>query len=140
MTTTGTDVLSALIRDIAALDEEIARVAKPLTDRRDKARQLLKDAMTDADVIEHIDEVSGYKALIKQSMSDVYVPEKLLPLLSPEDQEKVVDNVVTINASEVKVLVDAGVLTRSRMEQSGALVRKLRARSLYLEPVKGARP
>ena len=134
------DILSALIRDIVSLDAEIARVAKPLTDRRDKARQLLKDAMTDADVIDHIDEISGYRALIKQTMSDVYVPEKLLPLLRREDQERVVDNVVTIKADEVKALVEAGVITRTRMEQAGALVRTLRARVLTLEPIKGARP
>ena len=134
------DILSALIRDIVSLDAEIARVAKPLTDRRDKARQLLKDAMTDADVIDHIDAISGYRALIKQTMSDVYVPEKLLPLLHLEDQERVVDNVVTIKADEVKALVEAGVITRTRMKQAGALVRTLRARVLSIEPLKGAKP
>ena len=139
MTTTGTDVITSLIGEIVSLDEEIARVSKPLTERREAARKLLKDAMTDADMAEAIDEDSGYRALIRQTASDEYVADKLLPLLRPEQRERVVDTTVLIKADVIKEMVTAGELTRSRLEQEGALVRKLRARQLIIEPLKGAR-
>ena len=139
MTTAGTDVIPTLIGEIVSLDEEIARVSKPLTERREQARKLLKDAMTEADTREAVDEVSGYKAVIRDTHTDTYVAEKLLPLLPrPELADEVIDTVV--NAAKVKELVDAGILTRSRLEQEGALIRKVRARQLLLEPLKGARP
>lgn len=140
MTTTGTDVIPTLIREIVSLDEEIGRVSKPLTKRRDEARKMLKDAMTEAKIAEVIDEVSGYRALIRQTTSEAYVPEKLLPLLSKEQADKVIDTTVYVNADAMKELIDAGELTRSRLQQEGALVRKLRARQLIIEALKGARP
>ncbi len=140
MTTTGSHVVPILIREIVSLDEEIGRVSKPLTKRRDEARKLLKDAMTEANMAEAIDEESGYRALIRHTTSEAYVPEKLLPLLSKEQGEKVIDTTVYVNADAMKELINAGELTRSRLEQEGALVRKLRARQLIIEPLKGARP
>ena len=140
MTTAGTDVISSLIREVASLQEESKRLCKPIQDRMEKARQLLKDAMTEADTIDAIDEVSGYRALITQSHSTEYVPEKLLPLLRTEQAERVVDTTVTIRHDVIKDMVAGGELTWSRLEQAGAMVRRLRARMLKLEPLKGARP
>ena len=131
------DVIGGLIGEIASLQEESARVCKPLQDRLEKTRQLLKDAMVEADTIESIDEVSGYRALIRQTYSDDWVAEKLLPLLRLGDAERVIDTKVYIKADEMKALINAGVVTRSRLEQEGALVRRLRARQLIIEPLRG---
>ena len=87
---TTPDGRAELIRLIVYLDQEISQVSKPLTQRREEARKLLKDAMTEADVSESIDEESGYRALIRQTASDEYVADKLLPLLRPEQRAAIV--------------------------------------------------
>jgi hypothetical protein len=135
----STDVIAALIQEVAALTEESERLCKPLQGRLEKVRSLLKDAMADADTLEAIDETSGYRAYIKETHSDHWVAEKLVPLLGrPELIDECI--VTTVDPAAVKRLIDDGTLTRSRLEQEGALVRTLRARALYLEPLKGARP
>lgn len=138
-TTTGTDVIAALIQglvDSAAAVQD----AKDVIKRNDTARAMLRDAMIEAGVIESIDEVSGYKALLKHQQRDIYVAEKLLPLLPrPELADEVMQTVV--DAKAVQELVDGGMLTRLQMERAGALVREAKTRPfIKLEPLKGVRP
>ena len=135
----STDIIATLIQEVAALQEELERSCKPLQTRLEKARSLLKDALTEAGLLEAIDETSGYRAFIKETHSDQWIAEKLVPLLGrPELVDECI--VTVVDAAAVKRLIDAGVLTRSRLEQEGALIRTLRARALYLEPLKGGRP
>ena len=51
---TTADVIGGLIGEIASLQDESVRVCKPLQDRLEKTRQLLEDAMVEADTIESI--------------------------------------------------------------------------------------
>lgn len=135
----GVDVIATLIMECASLTEEAERLCKPLQARLEKARSLLKDALTEAGRVEAIDETSGYRALLKDSHSDHWVAEKLVPLLGrPELIDECI--ITVVDAAAVKRLIDDGTLTRSQLERGGALVRTLRARALYLEPLKGARP
>jgi len=138
--TTGTDVIAALIHELLELDAEYERVAKPLDDRRRKQREMLRDAMIEADVIEAIDETSGYKALLTHQQSDRYVAEKLLPLLPrPEMADEIIQTVV--DGKAVQALVDGGLLTRTQLIREGALVREPKTRPfIKLVPLKGARP
>ena len=134
-----TDIIPVLIQECASLTEESERLCKPLQARLEKARSLLKDALTEAGLLEAIDETSGYRALIKDSHSDHWVAEKLVPLLGrPELVDECI--ITVVDPAAVKRLIDDGTLTRSRLEQEGALVRTLRARALYLEPIRGGRP
>lgn len=139
-TETGTDVIQALIQGLVDIDEEYERVAKPLTGRREKQREMLRDAMIEAQQVMVIDEVSGYKAILKHQQRDVYVAEKLLPLLPrPEMADDVM--VTSVDAKAVQNLVDGGLLTRSEMERTGALLREAKTRPfIKLEPLKGVRP
>ena len=139
-TKTGTDVIAALIQGLVEIDEEYDRVAKPLDARRKKQREVLRDAMIEAGVIESIDEASGYRALLKHQQKDTYVAEKLVPLLPrPELVNDVIQTIV--DAKAVQDLVDAGIITRSQLEREGALIREPKTRPfIKLEPLKGARP
>ena len=135
----STDIIATLIQEVVALSEESERLCKPLQGRLEKARSLLKDALTEAGTLEAIDETSGYRALLKETHSDQWIAEKLVPLLGrPELVDECI--VTVVDAAAVKRLIDDGTLTRSRLEQEGALIRTLRARALYLEPLKGGRP
>jgi hypothetical protein len=135
-----TDVIAALIQGLVEIDEEYERIAKPLKARRDKQREVLRDTMIEAGIIESIDEVSGYKALLKHQQKDTYVAEKLLPLLArPEIVDIVIQTVVDPKA--VQDLVDGGVITRREMQRAGALIREPKTRPFVkLEPLKGVRP
>ena len=139
-TKTGTDVIAALIQGLVDIDEEYERVAKPLVPRRDAQRAMLRDAMVEAQVIESIDEVSGYKALLKHQQKDTYDAEKLLALLPrPELADDIMQTVV--DAKAVQDLVDSGILTRPQMERAGALIRAAKTRPfIKLEALKGSRP
>ncbi len=134
-----TDVIQALIQGIvdsgAAVD-----AAKAVIKRNDDARKMLRDAMIEAEKLEAIDEVSGYKAVLVHRQSDVYVAEKLLPLLPrPEMADDVMATVVDDLA--VQELVDAGLLTRAQMEREGALLREAMTRPfIKLIPLTGKRP
>ena len=137
--TTGTDVIAVLIRNLVEIDEEYERVAKPLEDRRKKQREMLRDAMIEAEKIEAIDETSGYKALLTHQQSDRYVAEKLVPLLRTEMIDEVIQTVV--DAKAVQRLVDGGLLTRAQLTREGALIREPKTRPfIKLVPLKGARP
>ena len=48
------DLIGGLIGEAAALQEEATKVCKPLQNRLEKTRQLLEDAMVEADTIESI--------------------------------------------------------------------------------------
>lgn len=137
--TTGTDVIATLIQNLVAIDEEYERVAKPLEERRKRQREILRDAMIEADTIEVIDEVSGYKALLTHQQADRYIAEKLVPLLRTEMIDEVIQTVVDNKA--VQALVDGGVLTRAQLTREGALIREPKTRPfIKLVPLKGARP
>ncbi len=136
--TTGTDVIQALIQGIvdsgAAVD-----AAKAVIKRNDDARKMLRDAMIEAEQLEAIDEVSGYKAVLKHQQGDVYVAEKLLPLLRPEMADDVM--VTSVDGKAVQELVDAGLITRAQMEREGALLREAKTRPfIKLVPLTGKRP
>ena len=139
-TQTGTDVIQALIQGLVDIDEEYERVAKPLAGRREKQREMLRDAMVEAQQVMVIDEVSGYKAILKHQQRDVYIAEKLLPLLPrPEMADDVM--VTSVDAKAVQNLVDGGHITRAQMEREGALLREAKTRPfIRLEPIKGTRP
>ena len=137
---TGTDVIAVLIRNLVEIDEEYERVAKPLEDQRKRQREILRDAMIEANTIDVTDEVSGYKALLTHQQADRYVPEKLLPLLPrPEMADDIFQTVVDHKA--VQALVDGGMLTRAQLTREGALIREPKTRPfIKLVPLKGARP
>ncbi|KKL58639.1 hypothetical protein LCGC14_2223370 [marine sediment metagenome] len=138
-TETGTDVIQTLIQGLVDIDEEYERVVKPLEAKRKKQREMLRDAMIEAEKLEAIDEVSGYKAVLKHQQRDVYVAEKLLPLLRPEMADDVM--VTSVDANAVQELVDAGILTRPQMERTGALLREAKTRPfIKLIPLTGKRP
>ncbi len=137
--TTGTDVIAVLIRNLVEIDEEFERVAKPLEDRRRRQRETLRDAMIEAQTVEVVDEVSGYKALLTHQQADRYVAEKLVPMLRPEMIDEVIQTVVDNKA--VQRLVDGGILTRRQLEREGALIREPKTRPfIKLVPLKGTRP
>ena len=134
-----TDVIQALIQRLVGIDEEYERVVKPLEANRKKQREVLRDAMIEAEKLEAIDEVSGYKAILKHQQKDVYVAEKLLPLLRPEMADDVM--VTSVDANAVQELVDAGIITRPQMERTGALLREAKTRPfIKLIPLTGKRP
>ena len=139
-TETGTDVIQALIQGLVEIDEEYEQIVKPLEAKRKKQREVLRDAMIEAEKLEAIDEVSGYKAVLKHQQRDIYVAEKLLPLLPrPEMADDVM--VTSVDAKAVQELVDAGLLTRPQMEREGALLREAKTRPfIKLVPLKGVRP
>jgi hypothetical protein len=133
-----TDVIQALIQGLvdsgAAVD-----AAKALIKSHDDTRKMLRDAMIEAEKLEAIDEVSGYKAILKHQQRDVYVAEKLLPLLRPEMADDVM--VTSVDAKAVQELVDAGIITRAQMERTGALLREAKTRPfIQLIPLTGKRP
>src|SRR3990167_6185152 len=64
------DVIPTLIQEVAALQEELELNCKPLQARLERARSLLKDALTEAGRVEVIDETSGYRALMKDTHID----------------------------------------------------------------------
>jgi len=119
--TTGTDVIAALIRGLLDIDAEHERVVKPFEDRRKRQREMLREAMIEAQTIEAIDETSGYKALLVSHQMDRYIAEKLVPLLRPEMVDEVIPTFVDPKA--VQRLVDGGILTRSQLTREGALIR-----------------
>lgn len=136
--TGGTDVIAALIRGLvdsaAAVD-----AARAVIKRNDDARAQLRDTMIEARLKETVDEDSGYKAVLKQNERDVYVAEKLVPLLRPEEINDVIQTIV--DGKEVQKLVDAGVVTRVQLIREGALVREASTRPfILLVQLKGARP
>ncbi len=138
-TSTGTDVIQALIQGLVDIDEEYERVVKPLEAKRKKQREVLRDAMIEAEKLEAIDEVSGYKAVLTHTERDVYVAEKLLPLLKPSMAHNVM--VTSVDAAAVKELVDAGIITRTEMQREGALLREAKTRPfIKLIPLTGKRP
>lgn len=138
--TTGTDVIEVLIRNLVEIDEEFERLAKPLEARRKKQRELLRDTMIEAGVLEAIDETTGFKAVLTNQQKDTYVAEKLLPLLPrPEMADAVM--ITTVDAKAVQALVDGGMLTRRQLEREGALIREAKTRPfIKLERIKGLRP
>ncbi|KKL09335.1 hypothetical protein LCGC14_2178300 [marine sediment metagenome] len=139
-TETGTNVIQALIQGLVEIDEEYERVVKPLEEKRKKQREKLRDVMIEAEKLEAIDEVSGYKAVLVHQQRDIYVAEKLLPLLPrPEMADDVM--VTSVDAKAVQELVDGGLLTRPQMEREGALLREAKTRPfIKLVPLKGVRP
>ncbi|KKM83465.1 hypothetical protein LCGC14_1309250 [marine sediment metagenome] len=139
-TETGTDVIQALIQGLVEIDEEHERIVKPLEEKRKKQREKLRDVMIEAEKLEAIDEVSGYKAVLKHQQRDIYVAEKLLPLLPrPEMADDVM--VTSVNAQAVQDLVDGGLLTRPQMERGGALLREAKTRPfIKLVALTGKRP
>lgn len=138
-TPTGTDVIAVLIRNLVEIDEEYERIAKPLDARRKRQREILRDTMIEAQTIEAIDEVSGYKALLTHQQADRYIAEKLVPLLRSEMIDVVIQTVV--NNKAVQELVDGGMLTRRQLEREGALIREPKTRPfIKLIPLKGVRP
>ncbi len=95
--------------------------------------------MIEAQKLEAIDEVSGYKAILKHQQRDVYVAEKLLPLLRPEMADDVM--VTSVDGKAVQELVDSGFITRAQMEREGALLREAKTRPfINLIPLTRKRP
>jgi len=132
-------VIETLIHGLLDIEAEYEFVAKPLEDRRRRQREMLRDAMIEADIIEAVDEASGYKALLTHQQADRYVAEKLVPLLRPEMIDEVIQTVVDPNA--VQALVDGGILTRTQLIREGALIREPKTRPfIKLVPLKGGRP
>ena len=137
-TETGTDVIAALIQGLADSGAAV-QAARDVIKRNDEARALLRDAMIESQQVMVIDEVSGYKAILKHQQKDVYVAEKLLPLLRPEMADDVM--VTSVDAKAVQTLVDGGHITRPQMERAGALLREGKTRPfIRLEPLTGHRP
>ena len=138
-TETGTDVIAALINGLVDSGAAV-QAAKDVIKRNDDARAMLRDAMIEAQQVMVIDEVSGYKAILKHQQRDVYVAEKLLPLLPrPEMADDVM--VTSVDAKAVQNLVDGGHITRAQMEREGALLRDRKTRPfIKLEPLTGKRP
>ncbi len=134
-----TDVIAALIQGLVDYAPEVER-AKEIIKTNDSKRAALRDTMIEAGIIESIDEVSGHKVLLKHQQRDVYVAEKLLPLLPrPEMANDVM--VTSVDAKAVQELVDGGMLTRREMERAGALIREPKTRPfIKLEPLKASRP
>lgn len=134
-----TDVIQALIQGLVDIEEEHERVVKPLEARRKKQREVLRDAMIEAEKLEAIDEVSGYKAILTHTERDVYVAEKLLPLLPRLYVDDVM--VTSVDGKAVQELVDAGIITRTEMQREGALLREAKTRPFVkLVAIKGVRP
>jgi len=138
--TTGTNVIEALIQRLVTLDEEYDEIAKPIEAARKAQRDILRDTMIEAQIIEHVDETTGYRALLTAQQRDEYVPEKLLPLLPrPELADTIFQTIVDPKA--IQDLVDGGMLTRRQLEQAGALLRGPKTKPyVKLIPLKGARP
>lgn len=134
-----TDVLAALIRGLAD-NADAVKQARDIIKGNDEARAQLRDAMIEAGVKDAVDETSGYKAILDQKMHDVYVAEKLLPILGrPELIDAVYYRVV--DKEKVEELVEAGVVTRTQLIREGALVRESATRPfIKLIPLKGGRP
>ena len=130
-----TDVIAALIQGLVDYAPEVER-AKEIIKANDAKRAALRDTMIEAGIIESIDEVSGYKALLKHQQRDTYIAEKLLPLLPrPEMANDVM--VTSVDSKAVQELVDGGMLTRREMERAGALIREPKTRPfIKLEPLK----
>jgi len=138
--TTGRAVIPSLINRLAEIDDELDRLGvNRLLAERENTRKRLKDTMTDAGLIEALDEASGYRAVIKDTHTDTWPNLKKLVEALPraEMADEVLETVV--NAKAIEKLVTGGLLTRSRLEQSGALVRVLRSRALYVEPMRADR-
>lgn len=133
-----TDVIAALIQGLVD-DAEVVDQAKQTIKVNDGKRAMLRDAMIDAHILESIDEVSGYKAVLSAQEKDVYIAEKLVPLLRPEDVDKVIQTVVDNKA--VEAIVDGGGFSRAFLLREGALVRAPKTRPfIKLVALTGARP
>lgn len=136
---TPTDVIASLIQGLVARADDVDR-AKDIIKGNDDARAMLRDAMIEAGVIESIDETSGYKALLSHTEKDVYVAEKLLPLLPRRELADEI-MVTSVDPKAVQNLIDGGILTRPQLQREGALVREPKTRPfIKLQPLKGARP
>ena len=137
----GTDVIAALIQALVDNEDEVKR-AKDIIKANDARREVLRDAMIEAGVIEAVDEVSGHRVMLKQNQRDAYVPDKLLPILANIRQE-LIDEVYyrMVDAERVKGLIDGGILTRAQLQRDGALVREPTTKPyIKLEALKGVRP
>ncbi len=133
-----TDVAAALIQSLVD-NQEAVKDAQAVIDANKAVREQLRDVLIEARQVEAIDEVSGYKAILKQNMSDNYVAEKLVPLLRPEEIDTVIQTVV--DAKAVQDLVESGALTRRQLEREGALIRTAKTRPfIKLVALKGVRP
>lgn len=133
------DVLATLITRYAEIDDELeSRGANALLKERDALRDRIKDCMADVDTLTYFDEVSGYEALITPAFSDTWDKEKLIPALP---RREMVDEALetVVNLEKMKEWTRDGSVTRLAMERAGALVRKLRSRSLHVGPKAGDR-
>ncbi len=134
-----TDVIAALIRGLAG-NIDAVKQARDIIKGNDDARAHLRDALIEAGVKDAVDEESGYKVILDQLMHDVYIAEKLLPILG---REELIDKVYyrVVDGKEVEALIEAGVVTRTQLVREGALVREPKTRPfIKLIPLKGGRP
>lgn len=130
------DVLATLVNRYAEIDDELERRgANALLDEREKLRERIKDCMADVDTLSYTDEVSGYQARISPSYSDTWDERKVLAALPrPEMADEAFKTVV--DGERMKEWARDGSISRLQMERAGALVRKLRSRSLHVGPTK----
>ena len=128
--------IAALIQRHAEIDDELERRgANDLLRERDHVRDLLKDAMVRADTIEAIDEVSGCCATIKPTFSDTFPDISALMDALPRAEmiQECLDTVV--KREVVAGWIREGLVSRSKLIASGALVPVLRSRPLYVSLV-----
>lgn len=129
-------IIPRLIRGLVEIEDELeSRGANALLARKEKLRDLLKDAMAQADVLEAVDEKSGFRALIKLSFTDTYPDLTVLAEALPRPEMIDEATELVVKAAVIKGWVSGGLVTWSGLQASGALVRKLRSRSLFLEPL-----
>jgi hypothetical protein len=102
-----------------------------LTEREQKLRADLKEFMLDA----HMDKAFApdvqLLARVVHSYTTAYDAAKLLPFLT--DSQREICLVVSVDAAAVQRLVETGALDYDELVKAGALERKPKAKSLYLD-------
>lgn len=123
-----------LIQELADVRKKLAkRGVDPLVEREQEIRQALKERMAEAGLERVPDPKTMLAARLTTSYSEIYDAEVLEPLLTPAQRKRCL--VTVVDAPVVKKLVETGALDFETLVKEGAVTRKLRAKSLYIDRI-----
>lgn len=121
------DVERQLLREIMSLQADI----KPLETRLEKAKQLLKDAITKGGPV--TDEDLGVVAMLEPRYCNSYDLERLRQEYGHLAEEVIKEQV---DEAYLKTLLMGGIITESDLDMHGIRTKNMIARALMIKPLK----
>jgi hypothetical protein len=129
------DELSQMVARLAEIEASLTSMgAYALLDEKETLRGKLKEAMGRQQRPKVIDEVTNSEGVLQPSFSKVWDPIALRPMLKTK-QQRTSCIIETVDGKAVEALIKLGVFRERDLEDTGALVRRLRSVSLLVRPI-----